>query len=301
MIFSQIFETINTGLVVLDKEMTVRHWNRWMALHSEISSDEITGKNLFEFFPELDRPHFLRNCRSVLTFGHFCFFSQKLHQYLFPMLPAGSLAEEFQFMQQSCTMGPLRNDHGEIENLYLSVQDVSEVVSYQKKLVHMNQIDHLTGVYNRNFMETQLQKEIERCQRFKHDLSLLMIDIDLFKNINDTYGHQCGDFVLKKITQRITDKIRKTDFLIRYGGDEFCCILTETPTNSAFKVAEQLRQVICSEPFVFKETSFETTISLGVASLNENDVDVESLLRKADTALYKAKQNGRNTVANTTR
>lgn len=299
MIFSQIFETINTGLVVLDKEMTVQHWNRWMALHSEVSSHEITGKNLFDFFPELNRPHFLRNCRSVFAFGHFCFFSQKLHQYLFPMQPTGSLTEQFPYMQQSCTMGPLRNDQGEIELLYLSVQDVTEVVSYQKKLVHMNQIDHLTGVYNRNFMETQLQKELVRCQRFKHELSLLMIDIDLFKNINDNYGHQCGDYALKKITERISDNIRKTDFLIRYGGDEFCCILTETPAYSANQVAEQLRQAICSEPFEFKDSRFQTTISLGVASLDSNDVDVESLLRKADTALYEAKKSGRNTVVDT--
>lgn len=299
MIFTQIFETINTGLVVLDKEMTVQHWNRWMALHSEVDAQEIIGKSLFEFFPDLNRPHFLRNCRSVLNFGHFCFFSQKLHKYLFPMQPAGSLNEEFEHMQQSCSMGPLRNEQGEIEYLYLSVQDVSEVVSYQKKLVRMNQIDHLTGVYNRNFMETQLQKEIERCQRFEHDLSLLMIDIDLFKTINDSYGHQCGDFALCEITKRISEKIRKTDFLIRYGGDEFCCILTETSPKSAFVVAEQLCEAICQTPFTFKQQTFQTTISLGVAGLDRNDVDVESLLRKADSALYKAKQSGRNTVVKT--
>jgi len=82
-IFAQIFETINTGLVVLDKEMTVQYWNRWMTLHSGISADDIVGKKLFEKYPQLDRPHFLRNCRAVLAFGNFCFFSQKLHQYLF--------------------------------------------------------------------------------------------------------------------------------------------------------------------------------------------------------------------------
>ncbi len=299
MIFSQIFETINTGLVVLDKEMTVRHWNRWMALHSQIDKEEIVGKNLFELFPELDRPHFQRNCRSVLAFGHFCFFSQKLHKYLFPMPPAGSLAEEFDYMQQSCSMGPLRNAEGQIEFLYLSVQDVSEVVSYQKKLVRMNQTDPLTGVYNRNFMESQLEKEVVRCQRFKHDLSLLMIDVDLFKNVNDSYGHQCGDFALKEMTQRISAKIRQTDFLIRYGGDEFCCLLTETAPDKAIKVAQLLRRQICDSPFLFKDITFNVTISIGVAGFDEKDIDVESLLRKADSALYLAKQSGRNTVVDT--
>ena len=299
MIFGQIFETINTGLIVLNKDMTVKYWNRWMSLHSGIGADDIVGKNLFAVYPQLERAHFLRNCRAVLAFGNFGFFSQKLHQYLFPMPAPGSRAHEFEFMQQTCTMGPIRNEQGKIDGLYLSVQDVSDMVSYQKKLVRINQVDYLTGVYNRNFMENQLLKEIERCNRFKCQLSLLMIDVDHFKNINDNYGHQCGDATLKDITRRISANIRKTDFLIRYGGDEFCCLLTETPHQAAFKVAEQLRRAICDHPFEFNGTSYSCTISLGVASLGASDKSLEDLLRKADNALYGAKNCGRNIVVKT--
>lgn len=299
MIFGQIFETINTGLVVLDKDMTVKHWNRWMTLHSGISADDIVGKKLFEVYPQLERPHFLRNCRAVLAFGNFSFFSQKLHQYLFPMPAPGSRAHEFEFMQQTCAMGPIRNEQGDIEGLYLSVQDVSDMVSYQKKLVRLNQVDYLTGGYNRNFMENQLLKEIDRCKRFKSDLSLLMIDVDHFKSVNDNYGHQCGDAVLKEITKRISAKIRTTDFFIRYGGDEFCCLLTETPHQAAYKVAEQLRRAICDHPFEFDGTPFTCTISLGVASLDATDNSLEDLLKKADNALYLAKNKGRNSVVRT--
>lgn len=300
MIFDQIFETINTGLVVLDKNMTVKHWNRWMTLHSGISADDIVGKKLFEVYPQLERPHFLRNCRTVLAFGNFSFFSQKLHQYLFPMPAPGSRAHEFEFMQQTCAMGPIRNEQGEIEGLYLSVQDVSDMVSYQKKLVRLNQTDYLTGAYNRNFMENQLIKEIERCKRFKGELSLLMIDVDHFKSVNDNYGHQCGDAVLKEITKRCSAKIRATDFFIRYGGDEFCCLLTETPHQAGYKVAEQLRCAICDHPFEFDGTPFTCTISLGVASFDATDNNLEDLLKKADNALYLAKNKGRNSVVRTT-
>lgn len=299
MIFSQIFETLNTGLIVLDKDMTVKHWNRWMTLHSGIGADEIVGKNLFDVYPELERPHFLRNCRAVLAFGNFSFFSQKLHQYLFPMPAPGSRAHEFEFMQQTCTMGPIRNGQGEIDGLYLSVQDVSDMVSYQKRLVRLNQVDYLTGAYNRNFMENQLLKEIERCNRFKCQLSLLMIDVDHFKSINDNYGHQCGDAALREITRRISGKIRKTDFFIRYGGDEFCCLLTETPHQDAYLVAEQLRRIIGDFPFEFAGTSYTATISLGVASLDATDNSLEDLLKKADAALYEAKNLGRNSVVRT--
>lgn len=173
------------------------------------------------------------------------------------------------------------------------------MVSYQKKLVRLNQVDYLTGAYNRNFMENQLLKEINRCNRFKCDLSLLMIDVDHFKNVNDNYGHQCGDATLKEITRRISAKIRKTDFFIRYGGDEFCCLLTETPHQDAYKVAEQFRRAICDHLFEFEGTRFTCTISLGVASLDATDNTLEDLLKKADNALYEAKNKGRNSVVRT--
>ncbi len=296
MIFAQIFDTINSGLLVIDRDMTVKYWNRWMAMHSEISVEKIVGTSLFSHFPELDRPNFRRNCKSVFQFGNFCYFSQRLHKYIFPMPAQGSLADSFDYMQQSCSIGPLRNQKNEIEMLYISIQDVTEVVSYQKKLISMNNTDMLTGVYNRNYMESHLAREIERCQRYNHAMSLLMVDIDLFKTINDSYGHPCGDYALKTICKRITANIRKSDSLIRYGGDEFCIVMPETAEIDAYRVAETVRKAICNHPFTFAGLNFSTTISIGVASLNQKTDDIESMLKKADEALYCAKQSGRNSV-----
>ena len=296
MIFAQIFDTINSGLLVIDRDMTVKYWNRWMAMHSGIAANRIVGTSLFDHFPELDQPHFRRNCKSVLQFGNFCYFSQRLHKYLFPMTAPGSLADTFDNMQQSCSMGPLRNKNNEVEMLYIAVQDVTEVVSYQKKLVTMNHTDQLTGVYNRNYMESQLSKEIERCRRYNHPISLLMIDVDLFKTINDSYGHPCGDFALKSICERITLNIRKSDSLIRYGGDEFCIIMPETSEQNAYRVAEIIRRSICSQPFTFANTKFNITVSIGVAAMDQDRDNVESVLKKADEALYQAKKSGRNSV-----
>ena len=212
-------------------------------------------------------------------------------------MPApGSLADSFNHMQQSCSMGPLRNENNEVEMLYISVQDVTEVVSYQKKLVAMNNTDQLTGVYNRNYMESHLVRELERCRRHDNSMSLLMIDVDLFKIINDSYGHPCGDYALKTICERISSNIRKSDSLIRYGGDEFCIIMPETSEKHAYKVAETIRKSICDHPFTFADMTFNTTISIGVAVLDQDTDDVESMLKKADEALYTAKQSGRNSV-----
>lgn len=295
-IFAQIFDTINSGLLVIDRDMSVKYWNRWMAMHSGISVDKIIGTSLFSHFPALDRPDFRRNCKSVFQFGNFCYFSQRLHRYIFPMPAQGSLADSFDHMQQSCSIGPLRNQNNEIEMLYISVQDVTEVVSYQKKLISMNNTDLLTGVYNRNYMESHLIREIERCRRYDHTMSLLMIDVDLFKTINDSYGHPCGDYALKTICERIVANIRKSDALIRYGGDEFCVIMPETAAKDAYRVAETVRRSISDRPFTFAGVTFSATISVGVAALEHVSDNVESMLKKADEALYCAKQSGRNSV-----
>ena len=217
MIFSQIFEMINLGLVILDGELNVVHWNRWMALHSGLSAEEMAGRPILVFFPNLDTPRFRRNCKSVLTFGNLCFFSQRLHRYLFPFKPDGALVSRFEHMQQSCTMGPLRDDKGHIKYLYISVEDVTDVAAYEQRLVEMNLQDALTEIHNRRFLESQLEDEFERSVRYGRPLSVVFIDLDHFKSLNDRYGHQCGDAVLKAIAHTVALRMRKTDHVARYA------------------------------------------------------------------------------------
>ena len=191
--FSQIFETINFGLIILNTELKVTHWNHWMARHSGIDAKQITGASLFDFFPEINTPRFLRNSNSVLSFGNFSFFSQKLHHFLFPFKPIGSFQSSmFEHMQQNCTMGPIRNDDNQITGIFLIVQDVTELASYEQKLIEMNIKDGLTGIYNRRFFQTRLNEEFQRHKRYGTKLSLIMFDIDFFKKVNDCHGHQCG-------------------------------------------------------------------------------------------------------------
>ena len=298
MIFEQVFNMINVGLVVLDKDLSVRHWNRWMELHSDIKSEDIVGSPIFSFFPNLNNPKFLRGCKSVLKFGNFSFFSQKLHRYLFPFKPDNTFRSEFSQMQQSCTMGPLRDENNLVTNIYLSVQDVTEIAAYERKLVEKNMQDGLTGVYNRRFLDTKIQEEFSRHKRYDRPFSLIMCDIDHFKNVNDTHGHQCGDVVIKHIATKIDDMIRDTDFLARYGGEEFCCLLPEANLEAASILAERLRQAIEQEEVTYDDSQhLKITVSFGVASMNDGVESAEALLQKADEALYEAKKSGRNRVA----
>ena len=293
--FSQIFETVNFGLVILNSELKVTHWNHWMALHSGIDADQITNALLFDFFPELNTPRFLRNTKAVLSFGNFSFFSQKLHRFLFPFKPVGSFKSMFDYMQQNCTMGPLRNDGNSITGIFLIVQDVTELASYEQKLIEMNIKDGLTGIYNRRFLQTRLNEEFERHMRHNMKLSLIMFDIDFFKKVNDCHGHPCGDSVLQSVASKIASNIRPTDCLARYGGEEFCCLLSQTDLDGAMALAERFRKLIEEQVTTCRENDIKVTISLGVSELAAGN-SAEALLKQADEALYQAKNSGRNRV-----
>ncbi len=296
-IFFQVFDMVDIGLVILDRQLKVKYWNRWMQLHSSVPMEQIVGNDVCDVFPNLKRPRFLNNCKAVFAFGNFCFFSQKLHRYLFPFKPISSFDSNFQYMQQSCTMGPLRNEAGEIEYLFVAVHDVTETVNFEQKLVAMNMMDSLTGVNNRRSLEAHLQEEVDRHLRYRHALSLIMLDIDHFKDVNDTYGHQCGDHILQMMAEIISASMRKEDILARYGGEEFCCLLPETPLEAAIILAERFRTKIEDYLFEFGEACIRVTISLGISTLDEKAATVEALLKKADDGLYMAKKKGRNRIA----
>jgi diguanylate cyclase (GGDEF)-like protein len=153
-------------------------------------------------------------------------------------------------------------------------------------------IDGLTKVYNRNYFDMYLAQEVSRSKRYKRELSLIITDIDHFKQVNDTYGHLTGDTVLQEFTQIIMQQCRKSDLIARFGGEEFIILLPETPLEGGIIVAERMCQQIATHTFQEAE---HITASFGVANLIM-DRDGRELLRRADCVLYKAKKNGRNQV-----
>jgi diguanylate cyclase (GGDEF)-like protein len=296
MIFSQIFDMVNVGIVILDKECNVFKWNHWLETRSKIPSEKIVGSSIFEFFPELDNPWFHRNFKMVLSFGNFSFFSKKLHHYFFPFKASNVLDAKFEYMQQSCTMGPIRGEDNAIEYIYIMIQDVTEIAAYEQKLIELNTEDGLTGIYNRRYLENKLEEEFARHQRYSRPFSLVMLDIDFFKRINDTYGHLCGDFILQSFAKTISNSIRKVDIFARYGGEEFCLLLPETPGHEARLMAENLRSLIEKSRFCYGGTEISFTVSQGVAELSRAMGSPWELFQGADTALYEAKESGRNKV-----
>lgn len=156
--------------------------------------------------------------------------------------------------------------------------------------------DSLTGAYNRRAYEKNMEKELQRYIRYKRVFSVLLFDVDHFKNINDTYGHAIGDKCLKEIIIRAGRVLRENDILARFGGEEFIALLPETELESAKGVAEKLRKSIENIEFVHKEEIIRITVSIGVTQVAETDLDIKKLFERMDMAMYDAKNGGRNRV-----
>ena len=176
---------------------------------------------------------------------------------------------------------------------FLSGSDVE--AQYHDIVFRMAITDGLTNLANRKQLDTLLKEELPRNQRSGRHLSLLMLDIDHFKKINDTYGHLTGDSVLRGLALTLQKRLRATDRLGRYGGEEFCVILPDTSLSSAVRIGEELRAVVANHAFVAEDKEVRVTISVGCAAARPMST-VESLYQAADEKLYEAKHGGRNKV-----
>ncbi len=161
--------------------------------------------------------------------------------------------------------------------------------------------DHLTGSFNRRYLEEQMRVEFAWHRRHKQPLSVVLIDVDYFKQINDKHGHIVGDSVLRQLSSRCKSACRVEDVFARYGGEEFACLLRQTSAEQASVLAERIRQVVNATPFEYhgpgRDVNIDVTVSAGVVELREDTEDLQSLLDEADRMLYEAKHQGRNRVA----
>jgi len=168
---------------------------------------------------------------------------------------------------------------------------------FHDELSNLAHLDGLTGCFNRKYILDYLETEVKRCQKLELPLSLIMLDLDHFKDVNDTYGHLAGDYVLKETVRLIKERVlRASDILGRYGGEEFCVIMSEATLRTALDVAERIRKAVIGNNFVFEGNKLNITISGGAAEVGKTTDTSKTLIDMADKALYKAKQSGRNKV-----
>lgn len=183
----------------------------------------------------------------------------------------------------------------ELEIAVLLAANISLALE-NNRLYEISVSDGLTNLYNRRYLDGRLNKELAYSKRFHKPLTVLMADLDFFKRLNDTYGHQTGDHALKCFSEILGASLREYDVVARYGGEEFVVLLPSTPRNQGGSIAERIRMSVAAKEYRYRQHSFQMTTSIGVAAYPENCDTPEGLILKADCALYQAKTQGRNQV-----
>jgi diguanylate cyclase (GGDEF)-like protein len=295
--------SIEVGIVVLDKEFNVQVWNQFMENHSSIVPGMIQGKNVFEFFPEIDEQWFTRKAAPAFSLKCPVFIIWEQRPYLFHFDSNRPITSQANHMYQNITIFPLASLTGKVEQVCLVIYDVTDeavsrlgMQSLNSQLEMISRVDGLTGLYNRRFWEEQFVMEYKRDKRSESPSALVMLDIDHFKKVNDTYGHPAGDEVIKALAAIIKKATRETDIAGRYGGEEFAIILPDTPVANVEFVAERIRRLVEKSTVVYDEINITFTVSIGIAGFKLTHKDSTHWLDSADKALYQAKESGRNRV-----
>lgn len=300
----QMLDNVSVGVLLVAADYRVHFWNRWMEEKTGIMADRALGQHLKKLFPDLKSPRFDMALEFVIQYQIAQVLSQALNASVIPIPAQRRASADLPLMQQELSLAPIQNEDGSIWAL-INITDVTD------KIFRLNHIkntlqrmetestkDALTNCYNRRFMWDWLEHEFRLAHRYQYSISCLLIDIDYFKQINDQYGHDAGDDVLKDLSDKLRALLRKSDILVRYGGEEFLIVLPKCDLETAIVLAEKIRQYVEThsvEQGAIKGHKF--TCSIGIAERKPTDsLSVDELLKLADTRLYKAKDKGRNCV-----
>lgn len=279
-ILSSAVQQSPVSVVITDRDGIIEYVNPKFEQITGYTAAEAVGRNFA--FTQLDQSDkmtaTLQACISDGTEwrGEFC-----------------SIRREGQVFWENVSLSPLRDEHGRITHFILIKEDITIRRSYEERLRHQAHYDDLTGLANRVLMLERLNQALAKAQQQQTEVALLCIDLDRFKGVNDSFGHNYGDEVLKESALRLSSCIRHGDTLARMGGDEFIVILENSSLTDSQKTAEKITAAF-SQPFRVTNKEYIVTASIGVAHFPRDGVNASVLQRNADLAMYKAKELGRN-------
>ncbi|MFT4655789.1 MAG: diguanylate cyclase [Patiriisocius sp.] len=301
---NEILSSLEMGIVVVDKNFKVEVWNDFMQNYSQKEAKEVRGKTLFEHFPEIQKSWLERKCNPVFALATPVFIIWEQRHYLFKFNTSRPVTSNAQYMYQNITITPLIDNEGKVDKLCFLVYDVTDqalskmrIEGLNSELETISRIDGLTGLYNRRYWQERFEREFKLSSRNKSAMSLIMLDIDHFKVVNDSYGHLTGDEVIRNICDIIRNASRETDIAGRYGGEEFVILLPDTSSKNAVNVAQRIRKAVMNTIVKYEKHELRYTCSLGVAEKLAVYTKPQMWIEAADKALYAAKETGRNKVS----
>jgi len=297
----EVLQNLDVGLVVLDRDYQIQVWNGFMENHSGLSASEVRGHDLFALFPEIPEEWLKHKAQTVFLLNNRAFTIWEQQPHVFPFRNYRPITGTAEFMYQNITIIPLTSMSGEVSHICLIVYDVTDIAVSKQALTSANQqlerlsrTDRLTELNNRGYWEECVVREFRRQQRSGQKSTLVMFDIDHFKQVNDRYGHPAGDAVIRAVSQVLRRNLRDSDIAGRYGGEEFGVVLINTDAPSALYFAERLRKTVQALTVTHDDQAIQFTISLGLAELAAEVEDHKEWIARADKALYQAKEGGRN-------
>lgn len=296
-----ILQSADIGILVLDKQYNIEIFNRFMQVHSGVGGESAIGSHIFEVFPYLDNEWFIHRVDSVFELGVPVYTTYQQRAAVFDFSLKLPIHYETESMYQNSTFIPLRSSKDSVERVAVVIYDVtntavnSEQLELAKEqLLGLSRTDKLTGLFNRGHWQECLEQEYCRNLRSKEPATLVMLDIDHFKKINDSYGHTAGDQAICQLSALLLSLSRTVDVCGRYGGEEFSVILPNTDVEGAKVFCERLRDTVEQHVLSTEAGDISFTISLGVAVLSDAMASAHDWLVCADKALYLSKQGGRN-------
>ena len=279
--YRDLFDAAADAVIVISPQGTLLDLNKMACEHVNMAREDLVGQHMRAIFTSARQQFVTANLEEILKTGKQRTFEALLTSPDSP-IPVEINARLIEFQGQSAVLGIAR--------------DITERKILQARLEYQASTDPLTSLNNRRHFLLKADQEFLRFKRYGNSFAMLMLDLDRFKNINDTYGHQTGDALLREFSHQMRVAFRHSDILGRIGGEEFSVLLLESSLHRAIEVAERLRQQVEKSPLQLNDTTVQYTVSIGVTTAGVSDASLDSILRRADTALYQAKHNGRNQV-----
>lgn len=285
--FRSVTQTAKDAIIISDGDGNIISWNSGATIIFGYEESEVMGKPTSLIMPQRYRDMHQQGIRCHKQSGHSTILGQILERH--------GLKKDGEEIDIRFSLSTWNTDG---EHYYGAIiHDITETKKLEKQLEAMASHDGLTGLYNRAIFDVRICEELSRAQRYQHPISLIFLDIDHFKQVNDTYGHAAGDACLISVAKLLQRMGRHSDIVARYGGEEFIIILPQTDSASAHILAERLRKAAEEEGTEFNNETIAWTASFGLAALEHNwNVTVQAWIERADSALYEAKDNGRNQV-----
>lgn len=279
---ASVFSHAREGIMITDVTGNIIEVNDTLTKITGYDRDEILGMNPRILKSDQHSPEFYVSMwQSITEHGHWS--GEVWNRHKSGALYAGML-----------TISAVRDTSGEIQNYVSLFTDITQLKQHQGQLEHMAHYDALTGLPNRVLMADRLQQTMNQCQRRKQSLAVVYLDLDGFKTVNDTYGHETGDEFLIAISHRIKDALREGDTLARIGGDEFVALLVDLEQIGTYEQVLLRLLKAAADPIMVGNNLLRVSASIGVTLYPQDDVDADQLIRHADQAMYIAKQSGKN-------